>query len=77
MKRLMDQDAAFARKAIASGKATPEEVAFLDTMIGMEAAREPVSDDEYRRLQELTGGYFSPSGSIFDRADPGSYENEE
>lgn len=33
--KFMDQDIAFARKAIASGKATDEEIAFLDTMIFM------------------------------------------
>lgn len=42
-------------------------IAFLDTMISMEAAREDVSNDEYRRLQGLTGGYLSVEGSIFDR----------
>lgn len=67
MKTLMSMDATFARKAIASGKATEDEVAFLDTMCGMEAAREPVSDAEYGRLQRLTGSYFSVEGSIFER----------
>jgi len=33
----------------------------------MEAAREQVSDDEYRRLQRLTGGFISDQPSIFDR----------
>lgn len=65
---LMDQDAAFARKAIASGKATDEEIAFLDTMIGLQAAQEPVSNEEYSRLQRLTGGVLSTTASIFDRA---------
>lgn len=61
-------DAGFARRAIASGKATEEEIAFLDTIISLEAAREPVSNDEYRRLQRLTGGLLTVEGSIFDRA---------
>lgn len=67
MKKLLPMDATYARKAIASGKATEEETAFLDTMISLEAAREPVEDHEYSRLQNLTGGYLSVEGSIFDR----------
>ena len=67
MKRIMDTDAAFARMAISTGKATDEEIAFLDTIISMEAAQEAVSDDEYRRLQRLTGGFISDKPSIFDR----------
>ena len=66
MKTLMSADAAFARAAIKTGKATDDEIAFFDTMCGMEAAREPVTEDEYRHVQRLTGGYLGED-SIFER----------
>lgn len=60
-------DSKFARKAIASGKATVEEIAFLDTMISFEAAQESVSRDDYSRLQRLTGGSMSTTTPICER----------
>ena len=65
--KFMDQDIAFARKAIASGKATDEEIAFLDTMISLTAANEDISRDDYNFLQRLTGGMLSTTTPIFDR----------
>lgn len=64
---ITDTDAKYARRAIESGKATDEEIAFLDTMISLEAAREPVSRHEYSRLQRLTGGQLSTETPIFER----------
>ena len=65
--KFFDQDIAFARKAIASGKATDEEIAFLDTMISLTAANEDIIRDDYNRLQRLTGGMLSTTTQIFDR----------
>ena len=67
MIKLTSADAGFARRAMATGKANDDELAFLDTMCGLEAAQEPVSQDEYSRLQCLTGGLLTVEGSIFDR----------
>ena len=65
--KFFDQDITFARKAISSGKATDEEIAFLDTMISLTAANEDISRDDYNRLQRLTGGMLSTATTIFDR----------
>ena len=62
--QLSDMDVKYARLAIASGKATDEEIAFLDTMLSLEAAREPTSSTEYARLQRLTGGNLSSEPPI-------------
>lgn len=60
-------DIAFARRAINSGKATDEEIAFLDTCISLTAAGEDFPKADYSRLQNLTGGHLTREGSIFDR----------
>lgn len=54
-------------KAIRSGKATEEEVAFLDRMAGAYAADVDVSNADYGRLQRLTGGSLSTETPIFSR----------
>lgn len=65
--KFMQSDIDFARRAIASGKATEEEIAFLDTCISLTAAGEDFSKADYNRLQSLTGGHLTLEGSIFDR----------
>lgn len=67
MKYVNINDSRFALLCIQSGKATEEESAFLDTMRSMCAANEPVPDDEYRRLQRLTGGVLSTETPICER----------
>lgn len=67
MKQVSDVDARFALAAIESGKASDEESVFLDTMCSMNAAREAVSNDEYSRLQRLTGGVLSTTTPICER----------
>ena len=63
----MEMDATFAIKAIRSGKATEEEVAFLDRMVGAYAADVAVSNADYQRLQRLTCGELSTETPICNR----------
>lgn len=65
--KLMEMDATFAIKAIRSGKATDEEIAFLDRMAGAYAADVAVSNADYHRLQQLTGGELSTETPVFNR----------
>lgn len=68
MYKLTQADADFSRRCIASGKATDEESAFLDTMCGLQAANEPVSRAEYNKLQRLTGRALCLETPILNRA---------
>lgn len=68
MRYLDSVDAAWCIRAAQSPYATEHEAAFLGFMAGLAAAHEPVSDEEYARVQRLTGGYVSVAGSIFTRA---------
>lgn len=65
--KLMEMDAAFATQAMLSGKATVEEVAFLNEMVFAYAVDVAVSNADYHRLQRLTGGELSTETPIFNR----------
>lgn len=65
--KLMSADSEFAIRAIRSGKATIEEVVFLDRMLDAHAADVAVSNADYHRLQRLTGGELSTETPICNR----------
>ena len=65
--KLMEMDAAYATQAMLSGKATVEEVAFLNEMVFAYAVDADVSNSDYHKLQRLTGGELSTETPIFNR----------
>lgn len=67
MINLTTADHNFCLRACADHRSTEEEREFLSTMASLAAAGEPVSRDDYNRVQRLTGGHLSRDGSIFDR----------
>ena len=54
-------------RACADPRATDEEKKFLSTMASLAAAREPVSDEDYRRASTLAAINMHVEDSIFDR----------
>jgi hypothetical protein len=68
--KLSRPDHDFALKACADPRSTEEEKDFLSYMASMYAANEPITKEEYSRLQRLTGGFLSPEPSIFERDAP-------
>jgi hypothetical protein len=65
--KLTMTDHEFCLRACADRRATDEEREFLSFMASLAAACEPVTAEQYRRVQVLTGGGLSTTTPIFDR----------
>lgn len=70
MKTFTDTDHDRLLRAAGDPRASAEEKQFLGYMAGLAAAREPVSDDEYRRASQLAAINMHVEDSVFDRKMP-------